>query len=179
MGSEEKMALHVKRTQEALSEWRAGAEKLTTPAALKLAMGRVLAEASTVQASLDVVKKDTAERRHRAMCRIYAREGLPLVTKLEGAMTLAEDAEAPFLTGIEDQKGPEAREAVEACEKEAAVVQKVLEEMSAWLEPRSADIFELGGVSRGDAASRAAREAFKDLETRVTAVETKLAQFIG
>jgi len=174
--AEEKMSANVDDTQAKLSAWRAAANAMATPIALKIAMQRLVVKSSEHQVQLDSVKKDTFERRGRANSRIYLRQGQALIVKAEKAMAKAEQAEGPFLMGSEAVPAKEALKAVSACEKEAVVVKKELNEVRAWFEAKCA---EAATFPAKDQATRDNVDALSVLSDRVEALRGKLSQFEG
>jgi len=174
--AEDKMSASVDATQEKLSAWRAAANAMVTPIALKIAMQRLVVKSAEHQAQLDSVKRDTFERRGRANSRIYLKQGQVHIAKAEKVMAQAERAEGPFLMGSEAVPAPEALKAVAACEKEAVVVKKALGEARAWFDAKCA---EAATFPATDQATRDNVDALSVLSDRIEALRGKLSQFEG
>jgi len=171
---EERLALAVQGAQDKMSAWRTQANKLVTPGALRIAIQRLVSQSDALQKRSDVMKRETRDRCGRAMCRIYLREGKAKVDDLEAAMIKAEQAEGPFLMGLESVPAKEAAAAIEQCEAAASVVKDVLDAARGWFRAKRAEVS--GFLDAEDEAGANVRK-LKDLAERVEVVGGKLAQF--
>jgi len=173
--SEEEMAVAINSVQDQLSSWRNLADSMVNPGALRIAMQRVISESDKLQKRMDEMKRATSDRAGRAMCRVYLKEGRNWLEKVESAMAKAEQAEGPFLIGVELPKS-ESTTAIQACQAAATAVREVLDRARSWLKAR---IKEVSVFADSHEETKASASSLVDLSHRVDAVMAKLLVYEG
>jgi hypothetical protein len=171
--NEESTAKAVQEAQDALSVWMREAERFKTDphGAMRLAMQRVIADASSLAGRLKDVRESTREQRERALCRAYVKEGTEKVREVEAALATSDAAEGPFLKGIEVLDTDLAARTVIACEESAIAAKKVIDGARTWFLGKSAEVAAFQSRDEGQV------NQLKALQKKVMDGTHKLAQF--
>jgi len=174
--AEEATAMKVRDMEGAIDTWRQAAEALADHphTSMKLAMERLLARSGELQQRVSAAKAMIRDQNERALCRIFAREAQREVERAEEAMRQAEEAEGPFLKGIEVLSPVQTAETIAACEVAAARAGAVLDEVKAAVSGRYKEAL---SYKRQDAASQASIEEVSSQLQRVEGLLVKLRQY--
>merc|ERR1712203_1320916 len=126
---ENRTATTVRQAQAELNAWRAAAQELAKNPheAMKLAMEKLLEQSRTAQTRLDASKALVREQIERAFARIFVKEAREEARAAKAAFSKADEAEGPFLKGIENLSAQQTAAAVAACEGVAETAQAALD----------------------------------------------------
>jgi len=174
--AEESTAMSVRDAQEALDTWSKAAGTLADNphGSMKLAMERLLEQGRAMQARLNDAKSMIREQNERAFCRIFVREVRAEVKKAVAVMAKTEEAEGPFLKGIEVLSPGQSAETIAACEAAAAKAEAALGEVRSFVAARHA---EASAYQREDFASKASVEELGNHLSHLDKLAAKLGQF--
>merc|ERR1711972_938372 len=174
--ADELKSLQVQSAQESLNKWQANAKSLeqNPHGAMKLSMGRLLKESEKFQTQLNEVYTSTRDWREPAMCRIFVREGRAKMTKVEEAMARAEEAEGPFLKGIEILSIEQSTETITTCEAAALATQTILNEVKSFLATKCKEV---SAYKCSDEASKMHISTLSDLLQSIGGIAKKLDQY--
>ncbi|CAK0880676.1 unnamed protein product, partial [Prorocentrum cordatum] len=154
------------------SWWRTCDELAESPhGALQLAAGRLRQRGREVQARLDGAKELVRGELERAEAQLLREEGRERLEAAEGALARAEEAEGPFLIGLELDPGG-AAEALAACEVAAVAARRALSAATSFVEARQKEV-------SAYARQHGAEEELAALRRRCEVVGERLAQLEG
>jgi len=119
------------------------------------------------------VKAATRVQRERVLSASHLKEGERLVAEIDAALEKGNDAELPFLKGIEVLELSEALETVEALEKSASEAQAAIADARTFLASKTIELKRFA-----DAVSKPVLEDFGKLTERINQSASRLAQFI-
>jgi len=176
---EDARAASAQRASHALSKWRAAAEALANNphGAMRLAMGRLLERSLACRARLKEVEAMGRSWRERALCRVFLGEAQEAVDRAVRASAAVEEAEKPFVKGIEvsAMEAAEASEALAVCEAALGSAVPVLSEVQAVLSSRRREVLSFKCLDEAQRTSTS-----KELEAHVASASSlaaKLSQF--
>jgi len=163
-------------TRTKLSEWQTAAEALATSVAhgaLRHGLKRLTVQGAELQSALALARKTAGGRLDRACCKIALREGRLHVKKAEEAMLKADQAEAPFLSGVEVLSPEKSTKAIAQCEAAASAAQKEVDQGCEFFKKRRTELARYtDDCSKDDAA------AFAELAKQASKFRTKLTQLM-
>jgi len=96
------------------------------PPAIKSTLEKLSSRCKKAEASLAEVKAATKEQREQVLSQSYVKEGLEKTVAVEAALDKVEEAEAPYLKGIEVLPLEETRLAIKAADDVCQVVQAAI-----------------------------------------------------
>jgi len=140
--------------------------------ALKTSLQKLVDRIKKSQDKLNEVMAKTKDERERVMGEAYVRQGQKKVEEVEAALEKVNDAELPFLKGIEVLPLQEATETIKESEAAAAGVQKAIGDARTFIASKNLEI-----KSYKEVASKPAIEEFAKLTERINAAAAKLSQF--
>merc|ERR1712176_272173 len=142
--------------------------------AMKLAMEKLLEQSRTAQTRLDESKALVREQIERAFARIFVKEAREEARAAKAAFSKADEAEGPFLKGIENLSAQQTAAAVAACEGIADKAQAALDKAFASVRAKQE---EAAGFRCDDSASRARIADLNSHLKQLTNLGEKLHKF--
>merc|ERR1712242_331422 len=142
--------------------------------AMKLAMEKLLEQSRTTQACLDEAKALVRGQTERAFARIFAKEARDEAKQAAATCRQTDEAEGPFLKGIENLSAQQTAAAVAACEAAAEKAQAALDQARASVRAKQE---EAAGFRCDDAASRARIAELNSNLKQLTSLGEKLHKF--
>jgi len=174
--AEEKTASTVRKVQAELDAWRGAAQELANNPheAMKLAMEKLLEQSRTAQTRLDEAKALVRGQIERAFARLFAKEAREETQSAAATFRKADEAEGPFLKGIENLSAQQTAAAVAACEAAAEKAQAALDKALASVRAKQE---EAAGFRCDDAASRARIAELNSHLKQLSSLGEKLHKF--
>jgi len=148
------------------------AHLLGAPASLKAALQALAERCKASQKTATEVLALTKDQRERIMSAAHVRDGQAKVAEVDAVMEKINDAELPFLKGLEVIPLQEANDAMKASETAATAVQKAITEARNFIASKSLEIKQYG-----QEAAKPVVEEFGQLTTQINAAAARLAQF--
>jgi len=142
------------------------------PASLKAALSKLAERCKAVQKTIGEILGLTKEQRERVMTEAFLREGKAKSADVEAALEKVNEAELPFLKGLEVLPLEEATNATKASEAAAVELQSLISAARTFIAAKNLEIKHYGEV-----VSKPAIEEFGKMTERINAVASKLAQF--
>merc|ERR1740129_439586 len=142
--------------------------------AMKLAMEKLLEQSRTAQTRLDEAKALVREQIERAFARIFSKEAREETQSAAATFRKADEAEGPFLKGIENLSAQQTAAAVAACEGVAETAQAALDKALASVRAKQE---EAAGFRCDDSASRARIADLNSHLKQLTTLGEKLHKF--
>jgi len=139
---------------------------------MKAALQKLAEKCKKAQAQIEVVQSNTKKQRERVMTESYVAEGTKKTEAVEEAMEKVNDAELPFLKGIEVLPLAEATNTIEASEAAAHAVQEAVGVARTYIASKNIEIRKFE-----DAVSKPAATQFAELTKRINAATQKLGVF--
>lgn len=136
------MDVAVTGLQKTLTDMKKNCE-VALPSALgdaKDVLTKTLARAVEAQARLDEIKATTREQTERVLCDQYVIEATKKLDKVEEAFAKTEEAEAPYLKGLDILPTDEAVKAVSESEAAMVLVQTAIAEAKTYISTKSLEI---------------------------------------
>jgi len=166
----------IRKAQVAIDAWQKQAEVLANNphGGMELAMGRLLEEAKQLQARLSDAKALAGASNERALCRIFAREVPAEVAKAEEVMRKAEEAEGPFLKGLEVISVEQSSSVIASCEAASATARSILQEVQSYVQSRHKEASAFTGL---DGPAKAHLQTLSQQLSRLQGLVDKLDQY--
>mmetsp|Transcript_28031 Transcript_28031/g.48855 ORF Transcript_28031/g.48855 Transcript_28031/m.48855 type:complete len:2072 (-) Transcript_28031:148-6363(-) len=123
-------------------------------------------------ATIDEVKAATKDQRETVMSEVYVQEGKSMSDDIVAAMAKVNEAELPFLKGIEVLDLKEATDSIKESEEAAAKVQKLISEVRGFLAAKNIEVKGFKSENAKDTL-----EEFTKLTEKVNTEAGKLSQF--
>lgn len=142
------------------------------PASLKASLQKLVDRSKTAQGSITEVLGLTKDQRERVMSESYVKQGREKTDEVDQTLEKVNEAELPFLKGIEVLPLKEATDTIAASETAAAAVQAAVSSARTFIASKNLEIKKFG-----EAASKPAAEEFAQLTERINAAAAKLGQF--
>jgi len=177
--AQESKAASVLLVQDTVEGFQQRAEALADNphGAMKLAMGRLLPGVAKLRERLRAARAGNRAV-ERALCRVLMRQGKPKLEPAQAAMAKAEQAEGPFLKGIEILEPALHQATVAACEAAATEARKVMAKARTTLEGQLREVATFGCADE-PLSGRACVEALRGLLQHLKGLEAKLASYEG
>jgi len=140
--------------------------------AFKAPLSKLLARAKKSQEKVDKVKALTREQRERVSCEEFQREASSKAAEVDAALEKVNDAELPFLKGIEELPLSEATLTIKTSEDAADVVQKVIADARTYIAGRTLEVRKFQ-----ESIGKPTLEEFQKETERINASGQKLSQF--
>merc|ERR1712050_371973 len=172
------MAELVHSTGDQLKQWLVVAESLATKHAhgsMRHAMKRLASEGAKLQARLAEARAIAGDRLNLAFCDIFVREGKVQLQKAEEAMMKADQAEGPFLKGIDVLSASHGGKAIAQCEAAATSAKTVFDEVRSFL---TAKCSETKRYSQKDSNIKQYATSLSELSVKADGIKAKLDQFV-
>eukprot|EP00927_Polykrikos_kofoidii_P031606 TRINITY_DN27151_c0_g1_i1.p1 TRINITY_DN27151_c0_g1~~TRINITY_DN27151_c0_g1_i1.p1 ORF type:complete len:2139 (+),score=568.46 TRINITY_DN27151_c0_g1_i1:1-6417(+) len=144
----------------------------TAPAKSKEALQNLLQKRIGIQEKIDQVKVATKEQRERVLSEFYLKEAERKTDDVEASIEKMNDAELPFLKGIEVLPLEEAKETILASERAAADVQDVMSQARTYIASRNLEV-----RSFGQEVSKIVQDGLARLTERINVAAQKLGAF--
>jgi uncharacterized protein YukE len=142
------------------------------PPKMRESLQKLLNRRSAIQKTVDEVKAKTKEPREKALSAAYANECTAIAEECEKLVNVMNDAEMPFLKGIEVLPQDEMRDNIEKCEKAASDVQAAVSKFRKQSQEKLQEIRTFGAEP-----AKAFRDAQTSLAKRVDAAASTLATY--
>jgi len=143
-----------------------------SPGPLKASLQKLAERSKAALAKISEVMALTKDQREHVMSKAHVREGKAKVDEVEAAMEKVNEAELPFLKGIEILALKEATSTIADSEAAAAAVQTAVNAARNFIAAKNLEIKQFG-----EAASKPAADEFTQLTERVNSAAAKLGQF--
>eukprot|EP00929_Paragymnodinium_shiwhaense_P011260 TRINITY_DN11677_c0_g1_i4.p1 TRINITY_DN11677_c0_g1~~TRINITY_DN11677_c0_g1_i4.p1 ORF type:complete len:2111 (+),score=761.37 TRINITY_DN11677_c0_g1_i4:802-6333(+) len=122
--------------------------------------------------SVESVRTMSKERRERVLCNSYIKEATAKVDALDEAVEKMNDAELPFLRGLEVLPMDETNQTISACEKAAATVMEAMSEARTYTASKN-----LESKSFNPDLAKELQASYADLAERINQAASKLGAF--
>jgi len=176
--AEERMAHAIAKAQEAVTALVQKAEASVAGRngrIMKAGAPWILEQAEPLQLKLNEMRTSTKERCHGALSRTVLRGCQEKVDAAEDKLRKADEAEAPFLKGIEASSTAETRKIIAKCEVAAAAAQHSVDEARVALKAIMGEVRMVHDTS-GD---KSASEELAKLKRRLEKTAEKLSQYFS
>eukprot|EP00931_Biecheleriopsis_adriatica_P033416 TRINITY_DN193_c0_g1_i5.p1 TRINITY_DN193_c0_g1~~TRINITY_DN193_c0_g1_i5.p1 ORF type:complete len:2073 (-),score=714.85 TRINITY_DN193_c0_g1_i5:36-6125(-) len=148
--------------------------QMATPVpTLKTALAKLLERSKKCQERLDKVLADQKGTKERALGEAYVREGKKKADAVEACVEKVNEAELPYLKGIEVLPLTEATSTIEASEKAAVDLSNVITEARTYLAAKNLELKAFTDKEK----SKPLMEEMTSLTTRVNSASQKLTEF--
>eukprot|EP00929_Paragymnodinium_shiwhaense_P014394 TRINITY_DN1222_c0_g1_i1.p1 TRINITY_DN1222_c0_g1~~TRINITY_DN1222_c0_g1_i1.p1 ORF type:complete len:2051 (-),score=956.61 TRINITY_DN1222_c0_g1_i1:88-6240(-) len=142
------------------------------PEKSKKALEKLAERRKTGSDLIDKIKAATKDMREKVLGEVYAKEAERLVEECEASVEKMNDAELPFLKGLEVIPLQEAKDTVEASEKALAEGQKLVTEVRNYIAQKNIEV-----RSFEASVTKAAQEAMSKCTERANAAAQKMGTF--
>jgi hypothetical protein len=139
---------------------------------LKSALTKLASRAEAAQKQLDSMKSTSKEHRERAVAESHVKESTTKSEAVEEMLVKLDEAELPFLKGVEVLPLEEAQSTIEQCEASAALVQKQVSDARTFIAAKTLEVRRFSEVVSKQTATQLSK-----LTERVNAGAQKLSQF--
>jgi len=176
--SNKNMAELIYSTGDHLQQWLAAAETIVarhSHGALRHAMKGLVAEGTQLRSRLKEAREMAGARLNRTFCTIFLREGKVQIHKAEEAIKKTDQAEGPFMKGVDILPSEQGAKAIMQCETAAASAKVVFDEVRTFFRVR---LIEVRGYCRADPSAKQDAMGFAELSGKVDALKAKLDQFV-
>jgi hypothetical protein len=143
----------------------------TASPTLKITMTKLSDRIKGLQGKITEVSVRTKDQREKVLSAQYVKEATNKAAEAEASTEKMEEAEAPYLKGIEVAL-EESTIALKACDEVAAIVQAAVSAAKSLMSLKTQEMKKFNATN-----TKEALESFKGLEERVSSVSSKLAQF--
>jgi uncharacterized Zn finger protein len=144
----------------------------SAPQKMREALQKLLNRRSAIQKAVDEIKTKTKVPREKALSEAYSKECTTLADDAEKLVNVMNDAEMPFLKGIEVLPINEMKENVERCEKAAADVQAAVSKFRKTSAEKLQEIKTFGAEP-----AKAFRDAQASLQKSIEAASSTLSTY--
>mmetsp|Transcript_140529 Transcript_140529/g.365619 ORF Transcript_140529/g.365619 Transcript_140529/m.365619 type:complete len:1956 (-) Transcript_140529:48-5915(-) len=142
------------------------------PTSLKASLQKLIDRSKATLAKISELMVLTKDQRELVMSQAYVREAKAKMEDVDKAMEQVNDAELPFLKGIEVLDLKQATSTIAESEAAAAAVQAAIAMVRNFIASKNLEIKPFG-----EEASKPAKEEFAQLTERINAAAAKLGQF--
>lgn len=176
--SNKNMAELIYSTGDHLQQWLATAESLAAThchGSLRHAMKELAAEGVKLRSRLKEAREMSGDRLNRTFCQIFLREGKVQIHKAEEAIKKADQAEGPFLKGVDILPSEQGAKAILQCEAAAASAKAVFDEVCTFFKVR---VSEVRKYCQADPSLKPDAMGLAEISGKVDALRAKLDQFV-
>eukprot|EP00927_Polykrikos_kofoidii_P022008 TRINITY_DN20667_c0_g1_i1.p1 TRINITY_DN20667_c0_g1~~TRINITY_DN20667_c0_g1_i1.p1 ORF type:complete len:2068 (-),score=493.97 TRINITY_DN20667_c0_g1_i1:213-6416(-) len=139
---------------------------------VKVALEKILEKCKDGQKKIDAMRAASKKQLERVMCETYTMDARSLTQEVETTLEKVNEAELPFLKGIEVLPLQEATDTIRESEAAAEAVQKAITESRDFIAAKSTEL-----KSFDKAASKVVLDEFASFSDRINAAAQKLASF--
>lgn len=144
----------------------------TAVAATKKPLGELQEQCKKAQASLDEINKKTQEPRERVLSKTYTEEAKKKADEVEAAMNKVNEAELPFLKGMENLPLAEAQESIRLSKEAGDAAKANIAAARTFIGEKNKELATFAAES-----AKAAKEELSEVMQRITQSSQALAQF--
>lgn len=142
------------------------------PPALKTSVGKLLERSKVAQEKCTALLAATKERREQVQGQAMVKEGQAKTDEAEATLVKLDEAELPFLKGVEVIPLKEATDTITESESAAAAAQGAISQVRTFIAAKSLEVKHFG-----EATSKSISEELAKLTERVNQAASKVAQF--
>jgi len=148
------------------------ANAASAPPSLKTLLQKLIERCKAAQSKITELMAITKDQRERVVSDAFVREGKEKVAQVDACLEKVNEAELPFLKGIEVIALTEAKATIADSETAAEAVQSAVNGARTFIASKNLEIRKFG-----EAASKPAADEFAQLTERINAASAKLGTF--
>merc|ERR1711920_350706 len=139
---------------------------------IKAALDKLTERIKTSQEKLTKVKSATKDQREQAQANLYIEKAKEQAAQMDAAMEKIDEAELPFLKGIESLPLQETNETIKASEAASVAASKAINDLRTFVASKSTEVKKF----KEEVAKKAA-EDFATITERINTASKKLSEF--